>query len=197
LTIQNKKARPVGYVKNNPQANSGFASRNMAVLGTLILIFIATHMQNFWAKMHFEEMPLQKIEINNVGEIQTYYTTTQVGKYIPEDISRAGLVIKNGNEFYDGILNIKIAEGYKDLHKIVIAFFKDETFGLWATLFYIFSMLVMAFHLWHGFQSAFQSIGFTNPNYASKIKFIGKVFAVTVPLLFAVIPFYIHFILKA
>lgn len=197
LTVQNKKARPVGYAKNNAQANSGFASRNMAVLGTLILVFIATHMVNFWAKMHFEEMPLQKMEVNNVGEIQSYYYTTQVGKYIPEDLSRAGLVIRNGNEFHDGILNIKIAEGYKDLHKIVMAFFKDESFGLWATLFYIFSMLVMAFHLWHGFQSAFQSIGFTNPNYASKIKFIGKAFAIVVPLLFAVIPFYIHFILKA
>src|SRR5690606_6335131 len=60
LTIQNKKARPIGYAKENASANSKWASRNMAVLGTVILIFIATHMTNFWAKMHFSEMPLQK-----------------------------------------------------------------------------------------------------------------------------------------
>ena len=27
----------------------------MAVLGTVILVFIATHMVNFWAKMHFDK----------------------------------------------------------------------------------------------------------------------------------------------
>ena len=47
LTVQNKKARPIGYAKNNASANSTWQSRNMAVLGTLILIFIATHMTNF------------------------------------------------------------------------------------------------------------------------------------------------------
>jgi succinate dehydrogenase / fumarate reductase cytochrome b subunit len=53
LTIQNKKARPVAYAMSSPQNSSSFASRNMAVLGTLILVFIVTHMVNFWAKMHF------------------------------------------------------------------------------------------------------------------------------------------------
>ena len=66
LTIQNKKARPIAYVKTNPSANSGFASRNMAVLGTLILVFIVTHMVNFWAKMHYDEnMPLVAKEMDN------------------------------------------------------------------------------------------------------------------------------------
>jgi len=51
LTIQNKKARPIGYAKNNAGANSTWQSRNMAILGTLILVFVATHMVNFWAKM--------------------------------------------------------------------------------------------------------------------------------------------------
>jgi len=53
LAIQNKKARPIAYAMNNPSKNSGFSSRNMAVLGTLVLFFIATHMINFWAKMKF------------------------------------------------------------------------------------------------------------------------------------------------
>jgi len=35
LTIQNKKARPIGYAKNNAASNSSFSSRNMAILGTL------------------------------------------------------------------------------------------------------------------------------------------------------------------
>lgn len=58
LTIQNRKARPVGYSKSNPGANSVWASRNMGLLGTVILVFISTHMVNFWAKMHFTELPM-------------------------------------------------------------------------------------------------------------------------------------------
>ena len=40
LTIQNKKARPIGYAHNSPNANSKFFARQMAVLGSIILIFI-------------------------------------------------------------------------------------------------------------------------------------------------------------
>jgi succinate dehydrogenase / fumarate reductase cytochrome b subunit len=65
LTIQNKKARPIGYAKTDGSSSS-LVSRNRAVLGTVILIFIATHMVNFWAKMHFDKnMPLVQKEINN------------------------------------------------------------------------------------------------------------------------------------
>jgi len=57
-------------------------------------------------------------------------------------------------------------------------------------------MAVLAFHLLHGFQSAFQSLGLSNPNWTPKIKFFGTAFAIVVPLLFAIIPVYIHFFLK-
>ena len=48
LTYQNVKARPIGYAKNNPAANSSFSSRNMAVLGSIILVFIAVGTIVFW-----------------------------------------------------------------------------------------------------------------------------------------------------
>src|SRR6476660_8517993 len=60
LTVQNRSARPVGYAYERQEANTKFSSRNMALLGTLILIFIVTHMVTFWGAMHFDEkMPLQ------------------------------------------------------------------------------------------------------------------------------------------
>ena len=60
LTIKNKKSRPVKYAKNNANANSSSTSRNMALLGSLILIFIVTHMANFWykAKISSDPFPL-------------------------------------------------------------------------------------------------------------------------------------------
>ena len=60
LTIQNKKARPVKYVVEKGNRNSSWGSRNMALLGTILLVFISTHMMNFWWKMHFGDMPIYK-----------------------------------------------------------------------------------------------------------------------------------------
>ena len=200
LTIQNKKARPVGYHKENAAANSSFASRNMAVLGTLILVFIVMHMSHFWAKMHFDKnMPLQTIEVENMGQKFSFYQTTVDGKFIPTDttqISQMGLERRDVKYFYDKKANVKMAEGYKDLYKITVAFFKDAKIGLWATLGYVLSMLVLGFHLWHGFASAFQSLGINNPKCNSAIKMAGKLFAIVVPLLFALVPLFIHFVMK-
>ncbi len=198
LTIQNRAARPIGYAKNNPSANSAWASRNMAVLGTLILIFIVTHMVSFWARMHFDEnMPLQTIMISAQGQSQEFYVTTD-GGYLPKiQVDQKMILIKDRTDFYDAGANVKIKEGYKDLYKITIAFFQDAKYGLLFTLLYVVSMIVLSFHLLHGFSSAFQSLGMNHPKYTPAIKTIGKGFAIVIPLLFAIIPVFIHFFLKA
>ncbi|MCX6172293.1 MAG: succinate dehydrogenase cytochrome b subunit [Flavobacterium sp.] len=200
LTYQNVKARPIGYAKNDPSKNSSFSSRNMAVLGTLILVFIVTHMVNFWAVMHFDKnMPLQTITVEQMGQKSEYYITTETGKFFPANASQLqqmGLEIRNRTEFYNNAANVKMGEGYKDLHKITVAFFKDAKTGLIATLLYVLAMFVLSFHLLHGFSSAFQSIGLNHPKYTPAIKGFGKSFAIIVPLLFAIIPVYIHFFLK-
>lgn len=198
LAFQNKAARPIGYAKNNPSANSPWASRNMAVMGTVILIFIVTHMVSFWARMHFDDkMPLQTIMINAQGQSQEFYVTTD-GGYLPKmQVDQKSIVIKDRTDFYDAGANVKIKEGYKDLYKITIEFFQDKQYGLLFTLLYVVSMIILAFHLLHGFSSAFQSLGLNNPKYTPAIKTFGKGFAIVVPLLFAIIPIYIHFFLKA
>jgi succinate dehydrogenase / fumarate reductase cytochrome b subunit len=106
------------------------------------------------------------------------------------------IVIKDRTDFYDANANVKVKEGYKDLYKITVAFFKDAKFGLIATVLYVLAMFVLSFHLLHGFQSAFQSLGLNNPKYTPAIKTFGQFFAIVVPLLFAIIPIYIHFFLK-
>lgn len=196
LTIQNKKARPVAYAKTDGSSSS-FSSRNMAVLGTVILVFIVTHMVNFWAVMHFDKnMPLQTITIAQAGQQQEFYLTTD-GGYLPKaQVDQQMVKIENRTEFFDAAANVKIKEGYKDLHKITVAFFKDPKTGLIATILYVLAMFALAFHLLHGFQSAFQSLGLNNPKYTPAIKKAGAAFAIIVPLLFAIIPVYIHFFLK-
>ncbi|WP_298539111.1 succinate dehydrogenase cytochrome b subunit [uncultured Aquimarina sp.] len=51
ITIRNRKAKPQKYVMNHANENSSWSSRNMGILGTLILIFIVIHLVNFWARI--------------------------------------------------------------------------------------------------------------------------------------------------
>jgi succinate dehydrogenase / fumarate reductase cytochrome b subunit len=215
LTVQNIKARPIGYVMNKPQKNTIWASRNMAVLGTIILVFIVTHMINFWAVMHFQkDMPLQTKMMPYNGTMQECFITTGTGtaRFIPVQAIDGVNYKKEGNKFYqvtpvdDSSTDAKgekaktedvyFAEGYKDLHKITLAFFKDPEYGLIATILYVLAMITLGFHLFHGFGSAFQSLGANNPKYNGFIRKFGYGFAIIVPLLFAIIPLYIHFLHK-
>ncbi len=197
LTVQNKKARPVNYAVNNPGPTSSTPARYMAVLGTLILVFIATHMANFWWKVKFtQEIPLhtfkiESIEKMNIPEGQVfYYTQVPSIQPIPKDTNT---LEEKGTAIYYKNTNIKIADGYIDLHKVVMTFFsKSNSFGIFAVLFYVLSMLVLGFHLWHGFASAFQTLGVNHPKWTPFIKNLGKGFAVIVPLLFALIPILIY-----
>jgi len=61
-------------------------------------------------------------------------------------------------------------------------------------IFYILSMVVIAFHLWHGFQSSFQTLGLNHKKYTPFIQGLGKAYAILIPLGFALIP--ILFFLK-
>lgn len=197
LTIQNKKARPVNYAYSNPSANSSLPSRWMAVLGTLILVFIATHMANFWWKMKIkEDVPLHTYKIESEQQIpalaqQTfYYTHVPTIQPLPKDENS---IMEKGTELFIKGSNIKIGEGYRDLHTVVIQFFsKSNSSALFGVLFYTISMLVLGFHLWHGFASAFQSLGVNHAKWNPLIKGLGKGFAVIVPALFAIIPILIY-----
>ena len=60
LTIKSKSARPVKYIVNSGSTNSTWASRNMALLGTLLLIFIIIHLRSFWYEMHFGDIRLDQ-----------------------------------------------------------------------------------------------------------------------------------------
>lgn len=194
LTIENKKARPVNYAYNNPKANSRWESRNMALLGSLVLIFIASHMAHFWYKAKVKsDMKLHTVSVTAPGSTQSQelYITTN-GNYLPVE----GVKVKNHTELYEPSVDIKLGEGYKDLHSVVKAFFSGKetngvpgnTMALAAVIFYVVSMIVLSYHLLHGFSSAFQSLGLRHPKYTNLIANAGKVFAFLVPLAFAIIP---------
>ena len=148
IGIQNKKARPVGYAVNKPSANSTWSSRNMGILGTIILVFIVVHMQDFWYEYKFDMQP----------------TAT----YVIDGVTQAPM---------------------KDLHMEVMEAFEQG----WYVALYVLSMVAVGFHLYHGFQSSFQTLGLRHPKYTPFVKALGTGFSIIVPALFAWIPLYIYF----
>ena len=81
----------------------------------------------------------------------------------------------------------------KDLYTLTVKTFQDDQYGLIWCIVYLIAMIAIAFHLIHGFGSAFQSLGANHPKYNNIIRRFGYGFAVLIPLLFAIIPFYIYF----
>ena len=57
---------------------------------------------------------------------------------------------------------------------------------------YVIAFVLLALHLLHGFQSAFQSVGFNN-KYTSAVKSFGKFYSFAIPLGFIIIALYHHF----
>lgn len=140
LVMKNKKARPVGYEKVKGSANSSFSSRNMGILGFIILVFLVIHMRSFWFEMKFGTMPV--------------------------------------DEF-----------GNKDLYLIV----KEAFSQWWYVALYVVCMVGLAFHLSHGFSSAFQTLGVNHSKYTPFIKKLGIVYAILIPAAFASIPLIMFF----
>ena len=136
LTLENKKARPVGYLKVDGAANSSWYSRSMGLLGTLLLMFLIIHLVHFWVKSRFTGLPGHD---------------------------------SNGNE---------------NLYAVM-----QETFKMsWVVILYTLAMISLAYHLLHGFQSAFQTLGLNNKLYTPIIKKVGIYFSIFVPFIFALMP---------
>ena len=138
LTQRNRKARPVQYA--HERNHSTWNSRNMGILGTIILAFLVVHLRTFWYRSKFGEMNM---------------------------ISYEGVEMKN-------------------LYEVTVVAFQEW----WLVALYVAAMAVLAFHLAHGFQSAFQTFGLNHPKYTPLIKKLGLAFSIVVPAGFAVIPVY-------
>lgn len=141
LTLENKKARKIGYAVSQANANSKWYSRSMGLLGTLILIFLIIHLKHLWVV----------------------------------------------NRFTD-----EISSGQKTLFDEMKEVFSNPV----SVIIYILAMISLSYHLMHGFQSAFQTLGLYNKKYTPIIKKIGYIYSIIIPFLFALMPlaFYLGWI---
>ena len=118
----------------------------MALLGTLILIFLVIHLKDFWLK-------------------------TRV----------TGLTVMPSHVKIDGVM-------HENLFAEMLLVFKNPM----AVVLYLLGCFSLFWHLFHGFRSAFQSLGLNHKRYTPLIHGVGKLFALAVPGLFALITILIY-----
>jgi succinate dehydrogenase / fumarate reductase cytochrome b subunit len=134
LTLKNKKARTVGYEVAYGNRGSKWYSRSMALLGTIILLFLIIHLSHFWYPNRSNQGFLLGEEIN-------LYATMQ------------------------------------------------ETFShLWVVIAYVAGCISLGYHLAHGFQSAFKTLGVHNKRYHIILSSLGLGFSIVISLIFALMP---------
>ena len=80
-------------------------------------------------------------------------------------------------------------EGIRDLYRLQIEVFSHPAY----VGFYMASMVLIGFHLWHGIPSAAQSLGVDHPKYTPKILWIGRALTVLIAGGFFVLPIYTYF----
>ena len=83
LTLQNRKARgSQRYAVSERPKNVTWASQNMLVLGIIVILGIALHLFNFWAKMQLPEvlhmmgMHVDAVTMDNVANGSYYIAST-------------------------------------------------------------------------------------------------------------------------
>ena len=69
---------------------------------------------------------------------------------------------------------------------------KEVFTELWIVILYVLSMISLSYHLLHGFQSAFQTLGINHKKYTPLIRTAGIIYSILIPLVFAAMPIVIY-----
>jgi succinate dehydrogenase / fumarate reductase cytochrome b subunit len=81
---------------------------------------------------------------------------------------------------------------FNEVHPSPYALIQDAFSSLSYSGFYLGALVLLGYHLKHGFQSAFQSLGLRHSKYNKLIDAIALIFWLIIPLGFATIPVYFY-----
>ncbi len=144
VELKNRSRRNKSYSIKLGNRGSTWYSRSMALLGTLIFLFLIMHVSQFWVPSR----------ITGGLEEKTY--------------------------------------GYTHTHDLFLRMWQTFQHGYIVVL-YLIGVLSLAYHLFHGFQSAFRTMGVHNKKYLVMLKGLGYGFTIIVCILFALMPISMYF----
>jgi len=123
-------------------------------------------------------------KINGSVENTTIFSRTM---FVSGSIIFIFLVLHLGTFFWR--FNVHDPMNYADNHQyynIITHFFQYS----WYVGIYLIAMVLLGFHLNHGFQSAFQTFGLNNKKYTPLIKRLGTIYSIIMAVGFASMPIY-------
>lgn len=160
LAVKNRKARPVRYAVNGGAKNAPLFSRIMPHTGIIMLVFLILHLTSFFVRARFG------VDVPYEGISASVYDNAWIGEHAET-------------------IGLHAGDTFSPYHKTAGVFSIA-----WYSIFYVVAMVVISFHLLHGFQSAFQTLGLRHKKYTPFIKVLGIGYAILIPAAFAAIPIY-------
>ena len=140
-------------------------------MGSILFLFIVIHMADFWATYKFKD----------ILHIREYRTDLSTDLTTFKDIPKPSAEFDHSVSYENNVEIVRV----KDLHARV----KESFSNIWYVLLYVVAMGTLSFHLVHGFQSAFRTMGWIHRKYTPIVYFIGTwLFAVIIPVGFAAMP---------
>jgi len=133
-----------------------------------------------------------KYAMNKGGENSSWMSRNMI-------ITGIMIMLFLGLHFYDfWIPELKVKYVQGDMSGLIDPMYPDSGMRYWEELhhkfhdpvrvgLYVLSFVFLALHLMHGFQSAFQSVGFNHRKYTPFIKKLSNIYAIVVPLGFIII----------
>lgn len=162
LTIQNRRARGNDrYAVTVRQEGVDWNSKNMLVLGFIIVGFMVLHLANFWFKMQFQELFHIKTGVFEPQNGAAYVKYLFTGIYDPATLQ-------------EGVAFTPWASW---LHPVYCVLYLVWLGAIW-------------FHLTHGIWSALHTLGWSNTIWLKRIKVIANIAATVVVLMFASVVVY-------
>ncbi|MBO9203670.1 MULTISPECIES: succinate dehydrogenase cytochrome b subunit [Niastella] len=147
LEFKNRARRKQGYQVAMGSKGSAWYRKSMGLLGTLILLFLIIHIQDFW-------IPSRITYATTLGEV-TY---------------------NNGAPIHDVFT------------KMLVVFSSG-----WVVVIYLLGCFSLCWHLLHGFQSSFRTVGVHNKKYVAMAKGAGIFFSIFISVVFALMPISIYY----
>ncbi len=139
VEVKNRKLRGTSYERALGNRGSKWYSRSMAILGTLIFLFLIMHVSHFWVPSRITHT----LDPVTYGNVETH------------------------NLFF------KMYETFQNPIIVVL---------------YVIGVISLAYHLFHGFHSAFRTMGVHNRKYLNMLKGLGYGFTLVICVLFALMP---------
>lgn len=157
------------------------------------IIKITAYMLYFFILLHAVQGTLLWIR-NRRAKGNTYaVSTTENAGFAAKNMFYLGVLILVFLIFHMGDFWLKMKTGSLDeftLYSGVVATFKMPGY----LVIYEIGIIALFFHLKHGFQSAFQTLGLNHGKYTPLIKGFGWFYSIVICLGYFIIPLYVYFV---